>query len=185
MTTLRERIAAARAELCPLTDAVEPPRGMKRSYVVYEDPDTSAVAASFDTLDAALRWRAKPEAEIILNGRTLAKVVNKKWKLTPAGVKAAADVVATDYVAAELATTEALTTGNDAALYTIKRVLAPVLHNLEKYLDMEPGDPKAVKAGLAQLLGAVGLLCAKLGNPVASKMVHEAAYELVLPKNES
>ena len=43
----------------------------------------------------------------------------------------------------------------------------------------------AVKAGLAQLLGAVGLLCTKLGNPVASKMVHEAAYELVLPKNES
>lgn len=56
---------------------------------------------------------------------------------------------------------------------------------LSSLLEVALEDPKVVKAGLVQLLGAVGLLCAKLGNPVASRMVHAATYEVVLPQKES
>ncbi len=59
--------------------------GSTRLFVVYENPETSEVAEEFRNLADALKFRAKPDAEIIQNGTTMATSEHGKWKLTPKG----------------------------------------------------------------------------------------------------
>ena len=56
-----------------------------RRFEVYENPDTSEVSGEYDTLAKALKHKPVPNAEIILNGVTVAEVKNRKWILTSYG----------------------------------------------------------------------------------------------------
>lgn len=62
---------------------------MFRWIHVYENPETSEVAGSFTTLKEALTHPPKPEAEVICNGKVLARVVEGSWELTEDGVNGA------------------------------------------------------------------------------------------------
>jgi hypothetical protein len=57
-----------------------------RFITVYENPETSEVAGEFLTLGEALSHPAKPQAEVICNGTTLAKAFEGSWRLTREGM---------------------------------------------------------------------------------------------------
>lgn len=62
-----------------------------RLFVIYENPQTSEVTAEFDSLSEALAHPARPGAEIIRNGITLAKEAGGVWERTWAAEKHVCD----------------------------------------------------------------------------------------------